>query len=65
MTPAEALKGATINAARAVGLQHAVGSLEPGKQADFAVMDAPDVDQWLYHLRPNACVMTGVGGVLC
>ena len=29
MTPAEALKGATINAARAVGLQHAVGSLEP------------------------------------
>jgi len=65
MTPAEALKGATINAARAVGLQHTVGSLEPGKQADFAVMDAPDVDQWLYHLRPNACVMTGVGGVLC
>jgi imidazolonepropionase len=65
MTPAEALKGATINAARAVGLQHAVGSLEPGKQADFAVLDAPDLDQWLYHLRANACVMTGVGGVLC
>jgi imidazolonepropionase len=64
MTPAEALKGATINAARAVGLQHAIGSLEPGKQADFAVLGAPDLDQWLYHLRPNACVMTGVGGVL-
>ncbi|MFL5534629.1 MAG: imidazolonepropionase [Gemmatimonadales bacterium] len=64
MTPAEALKGATINAARAVGLQQAVGSLEPGKQADFAVLDAPDLEQWLYHLRPNACVMTGVGGVL-
>ncbi len=65
MTPAEALKGATINAARAVGLQHVVGSLEPAKQADFAVIDAPDLDQWLYHLRANACVMTGVGGVLC
>jgi imidazolonepropionase len=64
MTPAEALKGATINAARAVGLQHAVGSLEPGKQADFAVLDAPDLDHWLYHLRPNACVMTGVAGVV-
>jgi imidazolonepropionase len=65
MTPAEALKAATINAARAVGLQHTVGSLEPGKQADFSVLDAPDLDQWLYHLRPNACVMTSVGGVLC
>jgi imidazolonepropionase len=64
MTPSEALKGATINAARAVGLEHDVGSLEPGKLADFAVLDASDVDQWLYHLRPNACVMTGVAGVL-
>jgi len=64
MTPSEALKGATIHAARAVGLEHDIGSLEPGKLADFAVLDASDVDQWLYHLRPNACVMTGVAGVL-
>ena len=64
MTPSETLKGATIHAARAVGLEHEVGSLEAGKQANFAVLDAADVDQWLYHLRPNACVMTGVGGVL-
>jgi imidazolonepropionase len=64
MTPSEALKGATIHAARAVGLERDVGSLEPGKLADFAVLDASDVDQWLYHLRPNACVMTGVAGVL-
>jgi imidazolonepropionase len=63
MTPAEALKGATIYAARAVGLEDSVGSLEPGKWADFAVLDAPDINQWLYHLRPNACVMTVVGGV--
>jgi imidazolonepropionase len=64
MTPSEALKGATIHAARAVGLERDVGSLEPGKLADFAVLDASDVDQWLYHLRPNACVMTGVAGDL-
>jgi imidazolonepropionase len=63
MTPAEALKGATIFAARAVGVERTVGSLEPGKQADFAIIDAPDVNHWLYHLRPNACVMTVVGGV--
>jgi imidazolonepropionase len=64
MTPAEVLKGATIYAARAIGLEDRVGSLEPGKAADFAVIDAPDVDHWLYHLRPNACVATVIGGEL-
>jgi len=63
MTPAEALKGATIYAARAVGLESEVGSLEPGKAADFALLDAPDVNHWLYQLRPNACVMTVINGI--
>ena len=63
MTPAEALKGATIYAARAVGLESEVGSLEPGKAADFALLDAPDVNHWLYQFRPNACVMTVINGV--
>ncbi len=62
MTPAEALKGATCYAAKALGLEGAVGSLEPGKAADFAVIDAPDVNHWLYHLRPNACRATVVRG---
>jgi imidazolonepropionase len=62
LTPMEALKGATIYAARAVGLERSIGSLEVGKAADFALIDAPDVNHWLYHLRPNACVMTFVGG---
>jgi imidazolonepropionase len=62
MTPAEALKGATVIAARAVGLDARVGSLEAGKAADFAVVDAADVNQWLYHLRPNACQATVVAG---
>jgi imidazolonepropionase len=62
MTPAEALKGATLYAARAVGLADRIGSLEPGKAADFAVLDAPDVTHWLYHLRPNACRLTVAGG---
>ena len=63
MTPAEALKGATIHAARAAGVAAEAGSLEPGKAADFAVIDAPDVNHWLYQFRPNACVETVIGGV--
>jgi imidazolonepropionase len=62
MTPAEALKGATVYAARAVGLEPEIGSLEPGKAADFALIDAPDMNHWLYHFRPNACIMTTIGG---
>jgi imidazolonepropionase len=63
MTPAESLMGATCYAARAVGLESQVGSLEPGKAADFAIMDAPDVNHWLYHFRPSACLMTSIGGI--
>lgn len=62
MTPAESLRGATIVAARAVGLAETHGSLEAGKRADFAVIDAPDVEHWLYHFRANACVRTVIGG---
>ena len=64
MTPAEALKGATIIAARAVGREQHVGSLEPGKAADFAIIDAPDVTHWLYHLRANACRATVIAGTV-
>jgi imidazolonepropionase len=62
MTPAEVLKGATIIAARALRLEGECGSLEPGKSADFAIIDSPDVNHWLYHFRANACVRTVVRG---
>jgi imidazolonepropionase len=62
MTPAEALKGATLYAARAVGMEADIGSLEPGKYADFAIFDVPDPTQWLYHLQANACVRTVIAG---
>jgi imidazolonepropionase len=64
MTPSEVLKGATLYAARAIGREPVTGSLEPGKRADFAIIDAPDVTHWLYHFTPNACVMTVSRGVI-
>ncbi len=62
MTPAEALKGATIVAARALGLEQETGCLEQGRSADFAVIDAASVTQWLYHFTANACVRTVARG---
>ena len=64
MTPAEALKGATIYAARAVNRQHDRGSLEPGKRADFAIIDAGDVNEWMYHFREQSCVSAWIKGQL-
>jgi imidazolonepropionase len=62
MSPAEAVKGATLYAARAIGIEARAGSLESGKAADFAMIDAPSVEHWLYHFRPNACLMTVIDG---
>ncbi len=63
MTPAEALKGATIYAAAAINRQDSAGSLQPGKAADFALLNAESVNHWLYHFKPNACAQTWIGGV--
>ncbi|SMO37001.1 imidazolonepropionase [Fodinibius sediminis] len=62
LTPAEALKGATICAAKALRRDDSLGSIEKGKIADFAVVDAPDPDFWIYHFRPDQCDMTICSG---
>jgi imidazolonepropionase len=65
MTPAEALKGATSIGAKAVGLEGAAGEVSVGCRADLAVIDSPDVNHWLYHFRPNACMLTLAAGEIC
>jgi imidazolonepropionase len=42
MTPAEAITAATINAAYSLGRGDAIGSLSPGKRADFVIYDCED-----------------------
>ena len=53
LLPAEAINAATINAAHAIGLGDRVGSIEPGKQADLLLVDAPDYRHLVYWLGPN------------
>lgn len=53
LLPAEALLASTINAAYAVGLSDRVGSLEPGKQADFLLIAAPDYRHLAYRFGEN------------
>jgi len=53
LTPEEVLTGVTLNAATAIGMADRVGSIEPGKQADLVVWDAPDLDYICYRMGSN------------
>lgn len=49
MTPNEVLTAVTINAAYAIDRADKIGSIEVGKNADFVVFDAPNVEYLMYH----------------
>ncbi len=63
LTPAEALKGATCYAAAAIDQGDECGSVEPGKRADLAVLNVPDVNHWMYQFEANVCTETYIRGV--
>jgi imidazolonepropionase len=50
LSPAEALTAATINAAWSLDLGTCVGSLEPGKQADFVIQEFADYRELAYFI---------------
>ncbi len=62
MTPQEALRGATAEAARALRLTDGTGSLTPGAPADLAVVDAPSLDVWLSTWRAEPVARTVIAG---
>jgi imidazolonepropionase len=55
LTPAEALRGVTINAARALGMEREIGSLEVGKQADIVLWDVERPSMLSYRVGVNPC----------
>jgi len=63
MTPAEALTAATVNAAYSLNRGDEIGSLEPGKFADFAIHDAEDYRELSYFFGDHQAAMVFAGGV--
>ncbi len=55
LTPAEALRGVTVNAARALGMQARLGTLEIGKQADIVLWDVTSPAMLSYRVGVNPC----------
>jgi imidazolonepropionase len=61
LTIEEALTAATLNAACCLGLGESHGSVEVGKSADLAILDAPNLLHLAYHfgINPVAAVVKG------
>jgi imidazolonepropionase len=63
MSPPEAISAATINGAWALCLADRKGSVEVGKDADFAVFDVKDYREIPYWFGANHCVLTILNGM--
>jgi imidazolonepropionase len=63
LTPEEALRGVTVNAARALGLQASHGRLAAGLQADFVVWALDQPNELAYWFGRNPCVRVVQHGI--
>ena len=53
MTVEESITAATLNGAHSLRLAGETGSIEPGKRADFVLLDAPSYLHLVYHFGVN------------
>jgi imidazolonepropionase len=63
MMPAEAITAATVNAAYSLGRGGQIGTLEPGKLADFAIHDCEDYRELPYFFGRETARAVYIGGV--
>jgi imidazolonepropionase len=63
MTPAEAICAATINAAYSLRRGAEIGSLEPGKSADFVIHDCHEYRELPYFFGRETAHAVYIGGV--
>jgi imidazolonepropionase len=64
LTPEESLAGITRNAARALGRESEIGTLEIGKQANMVLWQLSDPAQLSYQIGGNPCAKVMYRGKL-
>jgi imidazolonepropionase len=62
LSVAEAISAVTINAAYSLKRSHALGSLAPGKQADFVIHDCDDYRDLAYYFGVEPARQVFIGG---
>ncbi len=62
MTAEEAITAATLNGAHAIEQGKVMGSLEPGKKANFIVCNTPEYSDIFYHFGINHVEETWING---
>ncbi len=64
MSIEEVISSYTINAACALGINSKCGSIEPGKKADFAIINSPEYSDLIYNTGINLNIMTIKNGII-
>ena len=62
LTPTQALAGVTINAAKALGMDKDIGSIETGKSANLVIWDTDNPAMLSYQIGANPCLNVMIAG---